>query len=136
MKNFLLLCTLLFSASAFGECFEFDGKGPVAIGPVSFEGYPAKKVCVLKIGRMGGGHYYSLKFSDEQGDIAQLASQTEVHRDCPGFCRTYELTSGNALGKNVDPDGTVLSFQVESIGYPGTLTDKYKKTKKTYQLKN
>lgn len=69
----------------------------------------------------GFGHdYWSVRFSDSQGDLAQLASQTEVVGRCPGFCRTYELTSGNADGRNVNPEGTVVTFQVENNS--GSLT--------------
>jgi hypothetical protein len=63
----------------------------------------------------GFGHeYWSVNFSDSQGDLAQLASQTEVLGRCLGFCRTYELTSGNANGQNVNPENTAVIFQVEN----------------------
>lgn len=116
-----ILCALFFTVAgspAFAKCFDFVGTRPSAVGPVTLWG-PADKVCVNHVN--GFGHeYWSLRFSDSQGDLAQLASQTEALGRCPGFCRSYTLTSGNADGRNVNPDNTSVEFQVERT--TGTLT--------------
>ncbi len=111
---------------ASAACFTFDKDRPTQIGPVKLAAEPTQ-VCVNSVKKIGGRVYYSVRFADAKGDLAQLASQTEVKARCPGFCRTYTLTSGNSNGKNVDPDNTVVQFQVETES--GTVSISHKPTK-------
>jgi hypothetical protein len=136
MKVLVLLVSCLLSSSSFAKCFEFSGNGPDRVGPVDFRGYDAETVCVNKINGFGGGHYYSVRFADDEGNIAQFASQTETLGRCPGFCRSYQLTSGNALGQNVDLDKTSIQFMVEPNGFPGKLTITYDDQSVEFELKN
>jgi hypothetical protein len=129
-----ILCATFFALggkTSFAKCFDFVGTGPVKVGPVALM-RPADKVCVNHVN--GFGHeYWSVRFADSQGDIAQLASQTELVERCLGFCRSYTLTSGNANGRNVNPDDTIVEFQVESA--TGELTiDHGNSGERTYRL--
>lgn len=112
MKQWIFAVVLAVSSSAFGACFEFEGRGPMDVGPVQLAA-EATRVCVIRTNAFAHT-YYSVRFADSQGDLAQLASQTEILGRCPGFCRTYVLTSGNSNGQNVNPDRTRVQFQVES----------------------
>ncbi len=121
MKSFysVLFVALVAAPGAFAACFTFTGTGPRFVGPVKLF-TEATKVCTNKVNAFGGRKYFSVRFADAEGDLGQFASQTEMLGRCPGFCRSYTLTSGNANGKNVNPDSTDVQFQVETEN--GTLT--------------
>jgi hypothetical protein len=128
-----LLSSLLVASAAAAECFDFVDAQPRAVGPVELAA-PATRVCVLSVSGIGNRHYHSVRFSDALGDLAQLASETEAVGRCPGFCRQYELVSGNSNGQNVDPAGTTVSFQVESEA--GSVTVSHPDTGSvTYQVR-
>jgi len=126
----LVVIGLVFAQGAFAVCFDFTGKQPREVGPVRLAARPTQ-VCVHTVKTFGGRKYYSVRFRDAEGDLAQLASQTELLGRCPGFCRTYTLTSGNSNGANVNPDSTVVQFQVETnegkvtISHPSTRAMSY-----------
>ena len=128
----LMMMAAFASADASAKCFKFTDEKPTSIADMSFGGYAADRVCVYKINGFSGTHY-SVRFSDAEGDIAALASQTEEVARCPGFCREYDLTSGSILGKNVNPKGVRAKFQVERPT-DGKLTFTYGRGVKTYRV--
>ena len=116
-----VILTLLSAATVFGIQFELADTVQ-QIGPVRLVS-GADHLSISRVKAFGGRTYWSLVFSDKDGDLGQFASLEETQGKCAqdGFCRIYSLTSGNANGKNVDPKGTVVL--VDSEGGVVTITD-------------
>ena len=124
---------VLWSQSSFAACFNL-AKPVYVVGPIRLA-MPADTVCTHRVSRISGGTYYSVRFSDAQGDLAQLASQTESNGRCLNYCKNYILTSGNSNGQNVNPDNTSVTVTVENSGQ-GKLDIFYRGNTQSYPLVN
>ena len=117
----VIFCAMLFAFcgnTAFARCFDILDPKPRSIGSAVLLG-PADSVCVNGVNAFGPD-YWDITFRDSRGVLAGFASQTELLGRCPGFCRTYEITSGTVDGRVVDLDGTIVEFRAERNS--GTLT--------------
>jgi hypothetical protein len=137
MKLLILVC-LLFSGTAFAECFRFTDKKTVdKLGGVYlFAGnkyYPATFFCVGPVKGIGGSKYISMQIFNETlsktEPIMGLAVAESTGRCAPpALCKGYRGLSGSAFGYNLHKDVIpTLDFTVNvtrsPIGYTGTFTD-------------
>lgn len=114
MKKYLLgLGIILSGPMTFAACFNFiNGKGPERMGNAFFAAQ-AKQVCISVTSQIGGGEYTSIRFSDEEGDLAIFSGEVTAKGRCLSLCQVVELTSGNVNGENVNVGDAKVSIQTE-----------------------
>jgi hypothetical protein len=137
MKAILTALILFSSLQANAACFTFLGHRPSRVGLVEFRDangnqYQASQLCTFIVN--GFNSYESVRFSDQEGDLMQVAVEMSRAR---GLMLLWQFKglSGNAVGENLTSNEAASiqgEIEIQPNARSGKFTDHYNGV--TYQI--